>query len=150
MTAQDVERERRLSLWGSIIPRTSRPLSRDAAEVEATKNANRLPINGLPYNSTHHDAYDAQLFAIHPDTLSIVAAPDISPTDIGLGEYALALKQRRPHRYVICFRPVSSELTLEGGGASWLRSQRIKEPELVYRETKAGFQEIHAARVSRR
>jgi hypothetical protein len=48
--------------------------------------------------STHHDAYDAQLFAIHPDTLSIVAAPDISPADIGLDGDALALKQRRPHR----------------------------------------------------
>ena len=42
--------------------------------------------NGLPLCSTHHDAYDAQLFAIHPDTLSIVAAPDVSPADIGLVE----------------------------------------------------------------
>jgi HNH endonuclease len=52
--------------------------------------------NGLPLCSTHHDAYDAQLFSIDPETLSIVAAPDISPADIGLGGGALAVKQGRP------------------------------------------------------
>jgi hypothetical protein len=60
--------------------------------------------NGLPLCSTHHDAYDAQLFAIHPDTLSIVAAPDISPADIGLADNALAVKQRRPHRDALIWR----------------------------------------------
>ena len=56
MTAADVERERRLSLWGSIqalgaengliyhYPRTARPAARDAAEVEATKNAASLNL----------------------------------------------------------------------------------------------------------
>ena len=60
--------------------------------------------NGLPLCSTHHDAYDAQLFSIHPETLSIVAAPDISPADIGLGGGALAVKQGRPHRDALVWR----------------------------------------------
>ena len=60
--------------------------------------------NGLPLCSTHHDAYDAQLFAIDPDTLSIVTAPDISPADIGLGGGALAVKQLRPHRDALVWR----------------------------------------------
>jgi len=152
-------------------PRTSRPPARDAAEVEATKNAARLALpifvilpgqtdpmrktmvnvrarqqvfrfqvlaqygakcavcsithpslvkaahirgkrekgsddwrNGLPLCSTHHDAYDAQLFAIHPDTLSIVTGPDISPAAIGLGANVLAVKQKRPHRDALAWR----------------------------------------------
>ncbi len=60
--------------------------------------------NGLPLCSTHHDAYDAQLFAIHPDTLSIIAAPDISPTAIGLDGDSLAVKQRKPHRDALLWR----------------------------------------------
>ena len=35
-----------------------------------------------PLCSTHHDAYDAHLFAIDPDNLSIVTDPKISPTAI--------------------------------------------------------------------
>jgi putative restriction endonuclease len=60
--------------------------------------------NGLPLCSTHHDAYDAQLFAIHPETLSIITAPDVSPADIGLGGGALALRHRRPHRDALVWR----------------------------------------------
>ena len=60
--------------------------------------------NGLPLCSTHHDTYDAQLFSIHPETLSIVAAPDISPADIGLGGDTLAVKQGRPHRDALVWR----------------------------------------------
>jgi HNH endonuclease len=40
--------------------------------------------NGIPLCSTHHDAYDAQLFAIHPDTLSIITVPGVTATAIGL------------------------------------------------------------------
>jgi len=60
--------------------------------------------NGLPLCATHHDAYDAQLFAIHPETLSIIAAPDISPASIGLDGGVLAVKQRRPHRDALVWR----------------------------------------------
>ena len=60
--------------------------------------------NGIPLCSTHHDAYDAQLFAIHPDTLSIITGPDVNPTAIGLGTDILAVKQRRPHREALAWR----------------------------------------------
>jgi putative restriction endonuclease len=60
--------------------------------------------NGIPLCSTHHDAFDAQLFAIHPDTLSIVTAPDVDPAAIGLGSDLLAPKHRRPHREALAWR----------------------------------------------
>ena len=60
--------------------------------------------NGLPLCSTHHDAYDAYLFAIHPDTLSIVTDPKISPTAIGLGTSVLAVMHKRPHADALAWR----------------------------------------------
>jgi putative restriction endonuclease len=60
--------------------------------------------NGIPLCSTHHDAYDAQLFAIHPDTLSIITEPDVSPAAIGLGTSLLAVKHKRPHRDALAWR----------------------------------------------
>jgi putative restriction endonuclease len=60
--------------------------------------------NGLPLCSTHHDAYDAELFAIHPDTLSIITGPDISAAAIGLGADVLAVEQKRPHRDALVWR----------------------------------------------
>lgn len=60
--------------------------------------------NGLPLCSTHHDAYDAHLFAIHPDTLSIVICPDISREAIGLATPILAVKHKRPHRDALAWR----------------------------------------------
>jgi hypothetical protein len=60
--------------------------------------------NGLPLCSTHHDAYDAQLFAIDPDALSIIAAPNIHPATIGLDGGVLAVKSRRPHRDALVWR----------------------------------------------
>jgi putative restriction endonuclease len=66
--------------------------------------------NGIPLCSTHHDAYDAQLFAIHPDTLSIITGPDVSPAAIGLGTDVLALKHRRPHREALAWRFQLSQL----------------------------------------
>ena len=60
--------------------------------------------NGIPLCSTHHDAYDAQLFAIHPDTLSIITAPGVTPTAIGLTANIFAVKHRRPHREALEWR----------------------------------------------
>ena len=60
--------------------------------------------NGLPLCSTHHDAYDAQMFAIHPDTLAIVTGPHVSPAAIGLSAKALEVKQRSPHRDALAWR----------------------------------------------
>jgi hypothetical protein len=60
--------------------------------------------NGIPLCSTHHDAYDAHLFAIHPDTLSIITGPGVTSAAIGLGANALAVKHRRPHRDALAWR----------------------------------------------
>ena len=60
--------------------------------------------NGLPLCSTHHDAYDAYLFAIHPDALSIVTDPKISPIAIGLGASVLAVMHKRPHAEALAWR----------------------------------------------
>jgi len=60
--------------------------------------------NGIPLCSTHHDAYDAQLFAIHPDTLSIMTGPGVTGAAIGLGTNVLAVKHRRPHRDALAWR----------------------------------------------
>jgi putative restriction endonuclease len=60
--------------------------------------------NGVPLSATHHDAYDAQPFAIHPDTLSIFTGPGISPAAIGLATDVLAVKHKRPHRDALAWR----------------------------------------------
>ena len=60
--------------------------------------------NGIPLCSTHHDAYDAQLFAIHPDTLSIITAPGVIPAAIGLSATLLAVKHMKPHREALAWR----------------------------------------------
>ncbi|MGC2410367.1 MAG: HNH endonuclease [Methyloceanibacter sp.] len=60
--------------------------------------------NGIPLCSTHHDAYDAQLFAIDPDTLSIITGPGVTPAAIGLGTIVIAVKHRRPHRDALAWR----------------------------------------------
>src|SRR5262245_61965952 len=36
--------------------------------------------NGLPFCSTHHDAFDAHLFTINPETLAIETMPSVSPS----------------------------------------------------------------------
>ena len=60
--------------------------------------------NGIPLCSTHHDAYDAQLFAIHPDTLAIITMPGVTSTAIGLNASLLAPMHRRPHRDALAWR----------------------------------------------
>ena len=58
----------------------------------------------IGYVLTHHDAYDAHLFAIHPDTLSILTSPAITSTAIGLGTSVLAAKHKKPHREALAWR----------------------------------------------
>jgi hypothetical protein len=41
---------------------------------------------------------NSQLFAIDPDALSIIAAPNIHPATIGLDGGVLAVNSGRPHR----------------------------------------------------
>ena len=60
--------------------------------------------NGLPLCSTHHDAYDAHMFAIDPDTLTIITAPKISAASIGLSTNFTKLNDRRPHPDALAWR----------------------------------------------
>jgi putative restriction endonuclease len=53
--------------------------------------------NGLPLCSTHHDAFDAHLFGIHPDTLMIEMMPGVSPSSIGITAKILAPIHGQPH-----------------------------------------------------
>lgn len=72
--------------------------------------------NGIPLCSTHHDAYDAQLFAIHPDTLSIITVPGVTPTAIGLSANLLALKHKKPHRDSLAWRFEVTQSKWKTGG----------------------------------
>jgi len=52
--------------------------------------------NGLPLCATHHLAFDANLFAIDPDTLKIVLASGLDRETLGV-QGALATIWGRPH-----------------------------------------------------
>ena len=60
--------------------------------------------NGLPLCSTHHDAFDAHLFAIHPDSLAIATMPDVSPASIGITTQLLSPLHRQPHPEALSWR----------------------------------------------
>jgi hypothetical protein len=60
--------------------------------------------NGIPLCSTHHDAFDAHLFIIHPDTLKIETLPGVSPSSIGLALTVLAPLHFRPHSDALTWR----------------------------------------------
>jgi putative restriction endonuclease len=55
--------------------------------------------NGLPLCSTHHDAFDAHLFTIDPDTLAIATMPSVSPASIGITP-----GHRQPHPEALSWR----------------------------------------------
>jgi predicted restriction endonuclease len=52
--------------------------------------------NGVPLCATHHLAFDADLFAINPDTLEIVLADGLDRDTLGV-QGTLATKRARPH-----------------------------------------------------
>jgi putative restriction endonuclease len=60
--------------------------------------------NGLPLCSTHHDAFDAHLFRIHPDTFSIEMMPGVSPLSIGVMAKILAPLHKQPHPEALSWR----------------------------------------------
>jgi putative restriction endonuclease len=60
--------------------------------------------NGIPLCSTHHDAFDAHLFSVHPDTLAIQSAPGVSLSSIGVVAAVLAPAHQRPHRDALTWR----------------------------------------------
>lgn len=53
--------------------------------------------NGLPLCSTHHDAFDAHLFSIEPETFKTTCKPGVAPSEIGLSGQAGFLLESRPH-----------------------------------------------------
>ncbi|MFE0797490.1 MULTISPECIES: HNH endonuclease [Streptomyces] len=63
------------------------------------------PRNGLPLNAALHRAYDAHLFAIEPETLSVVTRPQ-GPTAEELGIVTPHLRElpRRPHAEALRWR----------------------------------------------
>ncbi|MFC9805141.1 HNH endonuclease [Streptomyces griseoaurantiacus] len=63
------------------------------------------PRNGLPLNAALHRAYDAHLFAIEPETLSVVTRPQ-GPTVEELGIVTPHLRElpRRPHTEALSWR----------------------------------------------
>jgi hypothetical protein len=60
--------------------------------------------NGLPLCSTHHDAFDAHLFTIHPETLAIETMPNVSPASIGISTKLLATIHQQPHPDALSWR----------------------------------------------
>jgi hypothetical protein len=60
--------------------------------------------NGLPLCSTHHDAFDAHLFRIHPGTLNIEMMPGVSPISVGVIAKTLATLHRQPHPEALSWR----------------------------------------------
>jgi putative restriction endonuclease len=53
--------------------------------------------NGLPLCATHHLAFDADLFAIHPNTLEIVIAGGLDRDTLGIQGSTLATMRAKPH-----------------------------------------------------
>jgi putative restriction endonuclease len=60
--------------------------------------------NGLPLCSTHHDAFDAHLFAIRPDTLEILTMPDVPSSNIGITVKVLSTAHSKPHVDALSWR----------------------------------------------
>ncbi len=60
--------------------------------------------NGLPLCSTHHDAFDAHLFAIHPNTHAVISMPGVSLSSIGIVAKVLNPIHQYPHPQAISWR----------------------------------------------
>lgn len=60
--------------------------------------------------STHHDEFAANLFAINPDTGSILTRPGVSPVTVGIGTTKLALLHQQPHRDALDWRWARTQL----------------------------------------
>jgi hypothetical protein len=60
--------------------------------------------NGIPLCTTHHDAFDAHLFGINPETRAIHCKPGVSASDIGLRETVLSPLHNAPHLEALKWR----------------------------------------------
>jgi putative restriction endonuclease len=53
--------------------------------------------NGVPLCATHHVEFDADLFAIHPETLQIVLREGVDRESLGISVEVLSVARARPH-----------------------------------------------------
>jgi hypothetical protein len=60
--------------------------------------------NGIPLCATHHNAFDAFLFGIDPETLALRTRADVSASDIGLGGARLHPLRNQPHPDALLWR----------------------------------------------
>jgi putative restriction endonuclease len=62
------------------------------------------PRNGVLMNAALHRAFDAGLFAIHPETYSVVTRPGLSLADLGINVTTIADLHKKPHPDAIEWR----------------------------------------------
>jgi hypothetical protein len=60
--------------------------------------------NGLPLCATHHLAFDANMFAINPDSLKLVFDSAIKPDAVGINVIRLATRHGSPHPEALAWR----------------------------------------------
>ncbi len=72
----------------------------DAAHIRPRReDGSDDPRNGIVLCATHHRAFDATLFSIHPSTLGVRAAPRGPGLDaLGIDRHSIDHLPRRPHR----------------------------------------------------
>jgi hypothetical protein len=88
----------------AVCPITHSSLIKAAHICDKAHNGSDDWRNGVPLCSTHHDAFDAHLFIIHPDTLKIETLPGVPPSSIGVTETVLAPLRYRPHDQALSWR----------------------------------------------
>ncbi|MEU5598150.1 HNH endonuclease [Streptomyces sp. NPDC020298] len=78
------------------------------------------PLNGLPMNVALHRAFDAHLFAIHPETREVHTLPDGPNVErLGIKRYRLEL-DKMPHPEALAWRY-----------SQWLRQNKISPSDAV-------------------
>lgn len=98
----------------------------DAAHLRpVSEDGTNDPRNGIPLNAALHRAYDAHLFAFHPDTLDVVTVPG-GPTldDLRITTAHLRDLPKRPHPDALRWR---YEEWLRRSGLAGLPSQQSGE-----------------------
>ena len=72
--------------------------------------------NGIPLCSTHHHAFDADLFGIVPETMAIVIQPGLRGGSLGIAVDRLLLLRNRPHDEALGWR-------FEATASAWKESE---------------------------
>jgi HNH endonuclease len=78
----------------------------DAAHLKSYRDhGTDDPRNGLVLCALHHRAFDVGLFAIEPESLSVVVRQSgVTASDLKLGRESLAHLERKPHRDALAWR----------------------------------------------